>query len=282
MKKNKKIVILYHKNCSSGDGFGAAWAAWKKFGSRAQYIGVNHNEKLPENLAKKEVYMVDFTYPIAEMRQLLKICKRVIALDHHTSSKEATMLAHDYRYSLHHSGATLAWSYFFPNKKIPQLLHYLEDTDLWKFKMRYTNEIIASIHAYDRDFNIWSKLAKELEKPNTRESHIECGRAILQYQKQLIKKAIDDAEEVSFLNHKVLASNSSVLRDEIGNRLARKKKPFTIIWRKANGLILVSLRSIPSFNVSKIATRFGGGGHKNAAAFIISGDKPFPWKVIKK
>src|SRR3989344_1169898 len=37
-KMNKKIAVLYHKGCT--DGFGAAWAAWKKFGARAEYLGV--------------------------------------------------------------------------------------------------------------------------------------------------------------------------------------------------------------------------------------------------
>ena len=32
----KNIVIIYHTDCR--DGFGAAWAAWKKFGDSATYI----------------------------------------------------------------------------------------------------------------------------------------------------------------------------------------------------------------------------------------------------
>ncbi|KKS24000.1 hypothetical protein A3B05_02145 [Candidatus Giovannonibacteria bacterium RIFCSPLOWO2_01_FULL_43_160] len=280
MKKNKEIVVLYHKGCK--DGFGAAWAAWRKFGARAKYIGVNHGDKLPAGLARKEVYMVDFTYSAKEMQWLLKICKKVVALDHHVSSMAATMLAHDYRYNVSHSGATLAWLYFFPNKKTPQILRYLEDTDIWRFKMQHTREIIASIHTYGQDFRIWSKLAKEIEKFSTRKIHIMRGKAILQYQGQLIKKAVDEAEEVLFLKHRVLVSNSSVLISVIGHKLAQKKKSFGIVWRRSKGLILVSLRSIPSFNVSKIAAHFGGGGHKNAAAFTLSGHKSLPWKRIKK
>ena len=34
-----------------------------------------------------------------------------------------------------------------------------------------------------------------------------------------------------------------------------------------------SLRSVPSFDVERLATRFGGGGHAQAAAFILPGQR---------
>ena len=44
MKKNtapkKENIIIYHSDCY--DGFSAAWAAWKKFGSKAEYLPVKH------------------------------------------------------------------------------------------------------------------------------------------------------------------------------------------------------------------------------------------------
>ena len=36
METLKKIVVIYHDQCR--DGFGAAYAAWKKFGDDASYI----------------------------------------------------------------------------------------------------------------------------------------------------------------------------------------------------------------------------------------------------
>jgi len=41
---NKEIVVLYHANCL--DGFGAAYAAWKKFGDTADYIPVQYGEEV--------------------------------------------------------------------------------------------------------------------------------------------------------------------------------------------------------------------------------------------
>jgi len=39
------IFVLYHANCF--DGFGAKYAAWRKFGNNAEYIAVNYGQPLP-------------------------------------------------------------------------------------------------------------------------------------------------------------------------------------------------------------------------------------------
>lgn len=278
----KNIVVLYHKNCSSGDGFGAAWVAWKKFGNSAEYIGINHQDFFPKLLKNKEVYMVDISYEKPNMQILLKTCKKVVVLDHHESVEGATKMATEYRYDVKKSGATLSWGYFFPNKKVPKLLKYLEYVDLWKFTLPYTNEIIASVHSYDRNFNVWDKLIRDIENKESFLRHRERGEAILKYQEQLIDKAIEDAEDIEFMGYKAKALNSSVLRDKISDRLYSKKYPFVIVWHYIPGKIAVSLRSIPSFDVTKIAMKFGGGGHKNSSGFVLPTNKPFPWKIIKK
>lgn len=283
MIKKKKVFVLYHKSCSSGDGFGAAWAAWKKFGSRAEYVGINHSDDLPRGIRGAEVYLVDITYPEPMMKKLLASASHVTALDHHESSRDVTKMAHTYVYDVKRSGATIAWSYFFPHKKIPMLLRYLEDGDNFCFRMPYTKEMFASLHSYDRTFPLWDRIARELDSAQGKKKHYERGTAILQYELQLIKKAVEDAYEVELLGHRVFASNTSVLRDYIGNSLAKKSKAgFSVVWRRGEDTIRVSLRSVGARDVAKIAARFGGGGHKHAAAFIFKGSQKFPWKDIKK
>ena len=71
---------------------------------------------------------------------------------------------------------------------------------------------------------------------------------------------------------------------QVGNILADgNKKVFSaIIWYFDEGVIKVSLRSIGEHNVSKLAEKYGGGGHKNAAGFIVKSLKDIPWKAVKK
>ncbi len=41
----KDIVVIYHKHCP--DGFGAAYAAWKKFGDAAEYLPASYGDPVP-------------------------------------------------------------------------------------------------------------------------------------------------------------------------------------------------------------------------------------------
>ena len=111
----KSIVILYHKNCF--DGFGAAYAAWKKFKNKADYIGVEHQAPPPKNLKNKEVYMVDFSYPLEQMKQISKQAILTV-IDHHISAEASAKCGQNYLYDLNHSGAVLSWQYFHAKKSI--------------------------------------------------------------------------------------------------------------------------------------------------------------------
>ena len=57
----KQIIVLYHGDCP--DGFGAAFAAWKKFKDAAEYVALSRSDTPPLELVKnKEVYLPDFTF----------------------------------------------------------------------------------------------------------------------------------------------------------------------------------------------------------------------------
>lgn len=271
----KKNIILYHNNCA--DGFGGAWVARKKFGSRAKYIGVNHHEPPPKGLKGANLYLVDFGYPIKTTKKLLKIVESLTIIDHHISAEKTIELANAKLYDISHSGSVLAWKFFHPNKKIPRLLLHIEDIDIWKFRRPFTKELIAYLNSYNFDFNLWNKLAAEWEKPALIKKYIEQGKAILRYQDQIIKYTTAYAEEVNFQGYKTLAVNFPILRSEIGHFLYKKKPPISIIWYKINNQINVSLRSDGTVDVSKIAVKLGGGGHKAAAGFSWPAGKLMPW-----
>lgn len=280
MAVKKKIVVLYHKGCR--DGFGAAWAAWKKFGARAEYFGVNHDKPPPKNLQGKDAYLLDFSYPLHEVKKLLKIVKSLTAIDHHISVERSTKLAHHYSYDIKHSGAVLAWNYFHQNKKIPVLLKHIEDIDIWKMTMPSTRELMASLETYKLDFSLWNKIARDWENAQQRKRYLEEGLAILKYQNALVKKALKDAEEVKFFGHRALAVNFTLaLNSEIGDAVRKKGFPLGIIWQRREGRLIVSLRSTDKVDSSKIAMRFGGGGHKKASAFRLPSKEKLPWKKIK-
>src|SRR3989344_4002350 len=102
-----KTVILYHADCP--DGFGAAYAAWKKFGEDAEYIPVKHGKPPPEGLTGRKVYLIDFCYPKDIMDTLVATAGSVIVLDHHEGIKNVVESMSEHIYDAKRSGATIAW-----------------------------------------------------------------------------------------------------------------------------------------------------------------------------
>jgi len=272
----KKISILYHGECP--DGFSGAWAAWKKFGKEAEYFPLKHGWPLPEDFRGRELYFIDFTPPTEIVKDLLRKNEKVVFIDHHVTAEETVKLGTDNLFDNGHSGAALAWKYFHPEEKTPKFLLHVEDIDLWKFKLAGTKEVAAYLQLVDFDFKTWSKLAEDLEKPVTRKKYLELGKLVLKLEQKTVASLLEDAEEVEFMGKRALAFNSPVLKSDLGHAAVKKGYAIGIVWAHKEGKIVVSLRSSGKVDVAAIAQKFGGGGHKAAAGFSLSGSSDLPWK----
>lgn len=273
----KKIVILYHNECS--DGFGAAWAAWKKFGNRANYIGLNHQTPPPlERLRGKFVYFVDITYVGKDLDKVLHVAKEVTILDHHVSVKDEIKKARHWVYSSNESGAGLSWRFFHPKKKIPYLLRCVETRDLWKWNVPGAKEIMAAMDLLPFDFKKWSAAAHDLENIQTRKKYIERGRIILDYEEKMARDLSAKVQPAVFAGYKAGVINSPVLHSQIGKEIYDAGFDVAVIWSHQNGAFRVSLRSKNKVDVSKLAREYGGGGHKNAAGFSLDPNRNLPWR----
>lgn len=279
-KITKGIVILYHADCN--DGFGGAWAAWKKFGDKAEYIPVSHSSSYPDNFSDKEIYTLDLTLPKEITERLLKTNKRLTSIDHHISVKEVTEMTQDYSFDNNHSGAVLSWKYFHSSKPVPKLLLFVEDSDLWKSEYPETAKIIVALGLFDFNFEVWDKIAEDFESSEKTSDYLMKGEVILNYEKKLIDYLEKQAQLVEFLGYRIYAINTPrFLRNSIAHILYKKLPPFAISWIQQKNRIDVSLRSDGSVDVSEIAKKFGGGGHKAAAGFSFPAGQEFPWKIIK-
>jgi len=274
------IFVFYHKNCP--DGFASAWAAWKKFKNKAEYVPLNYQASFDYNIKNKKVYFLDVCPDRKILENLKKNHCEVVIIDHHLSAKRNLDLvcpgSFIMRLNMRRAAAVLTWKYFFPKKKIPKLLLYIEDIDLWKFKKRFSREIVACINLFDIDFKKWNRLVSNIEDIKKRRRYILEGKKIVEYQDEMIKQIIGDAKKIKIGKIKTLVVNSSVLISEIGDALIKKLPPIAVIWFEAGDKKRISLRSNGKVDVSKIAEKYGGGGHKCAAGFAIGEEDPFPWE----
>jgi oligoribonuclease NrnB/cAMP/cGMP phosphodiesterase (DHH superfamily) len=280
----KQTVVLYHADCQ--DGFGAAWAAWKKFGKRAEYIplkaGSTPSQMKGISLKKKEVYFLDVCASSDVLKNLVRENRSVTVIDHHITNKEKVNAASGYVFDVTRSAAILAWRYFHPKKAVPRLLRYIEDNDLWNYREPHAKEVGAAGIFLGMNFTSWNAWAKQIENAAGLKKIVEEGKLILAHEGELIKNILELAVPVRFLGHRTLAVNSSVLRSEIGHELAKQCPPLGIVWRQeSNGVVHVSLRSEGKIDVSKLAKRFpGGGGHPRAAGFSVASVRELSWKLI--
>ncbi|MGC9611059.1 MAG: DHH family phosphoesterase [Minisyncoccia bacterium] len=280
----KKIVVFYHKDCP--DGFGAAWAAWKKFGNKAEYIPIQASQTPDQlgniKLRNQEIYFLDVCVSASKLQGLKKNNKSVVVIDHHATNNETIKNAGDWRFNIKHSGSVLSWTYFHFKKPVPWLLRYIEDADLWKYKLPNPDEISVRLFLLNFDFAVWNKLAKTFESKKFRNEYAKEGKLLLEYENAIIRDILKNTYEVKFEGRISRVVNTSVSHSTVGNMLIDKKHPIGITWYENRGTRRYSLRSKGETDVSKLAKQFpGGGGHKHAAGFTLPANKPFPWKIIK-
>ncbi len=253
-------LIIYHADCA--DGFGAAWSAYQKFGEGADYVPCQYGRPAPDTTDRDEIYIVDFSFPRDVL--LSMTTGSIVVLDHHKTAQAALAgewpERYDVQFDMDRSGARMAWEYFNGGGSLPDLIRYIEDRDLWRWKLPNSREVSAAIRSYPMDFRIWNdftipQLANE-------------GAAILRYTDQQIGDLASMAQRREIGGHNVPVINAPACwASEICNRLA-EGEPFAASWCASETEVFWSLRSAPDgLDVSEIAKQFGGGGHKHAAGF---------------
>lgn len=278
---HKETAILYHGGCP--DGFGGAYAAWKKFGNAAEYIPVKHGPAAPAGLAGRKLYFVDFCYPKEMMDALVAEAVSVTVLDHHLGMKEVVESMPEYVFDEKRSGATIAWSYFHPDTPVPQLLKHVEDADLYLFRLPDTRAVISYAYADSFSFEGWDALISQFENPHTRQLMIEKGAIYAEHFAILVEQIANKALLVSFEGFECyLGAAADMFKSDVGNQLVQRKPPIAIVVNFRGDALHVSLRSDSSVDVTTIAQKYGGNGHPRASAFRIAWGNPLPWVVIEK
>lgn len=294
----KPDVCIYHGNCD--DGFGAAWAIWKRWGNDVRYVPGTYGQPLPgaNDIAGKNVLFVDFSAKRPEIDAMAQVAKSIVIIDHHKTA-EADLapfalgpprsvsitpehipdilrdLADLDRppiiawFDMDQSGAVMAWEFTHPDAMRPFFLSLVEDRDLWRFRYgEQTKQFSAALRTYPMDFKTWDRL---MSKPR---ELVNEGEGILRAHNANIQKFMADCYMGKIDGHLVPIVNVPYhYASDMAHALLTRfpGSPFTACWfRRGDGMIQYSLRSEDSrLDVSEIAKKFGGGGHRNAAGYQL-------------
>jgi oligoribonuclease NrnB/cAMP/cGMP phosphodiesterase (DHH superfamily) len=265
-----KITCYYHNDL---DGIASA-AIFNLVYPNSKLIKINYgNEILLSDIENKIVAILDFSFEYKEMSLIISKAQEVIWCDHHKSAKEK--LSNFWNHpelkgirDLTFSGCELTWQYFFKNIETPDIIKLIGDRDLWKFEFEGTipfNERMYTISNNPSD-SLWMLLlSNEKFVQNIIRQIISEGKILIEEKERRISKSFESGFDAYIQNYKTRIINSGNDVSEVGHHAVKQGYDIGFIWRQIGTKINCSLRSEGDVDVSEIAKKFGGGGHKNAS-----------------
>jgi uncharacterized protein len=302
LDKNAVDIVLYHGSCF--DGFGSAFVVWLYYKSNYNIEHANSIKYIPcyylkesanltteflDQMKGKNILMCDFSYKYNHLVQLVSVAKTFMILDHHKTAEEdlKKIPEHLKIFDMKRSGTGITWDLFFTDVGMPKFLAYIQDRDIWSKKYEETTEFVTFFYEQEFNFESWETYLKE----SMVEKAIETGKKWLEYQNlllnRIIKKTSYVIQEINGQYSIVLYLNSSEFKSDVGNKVFNNLPigDFSCVWdyNLYMNQTVYSLRSTNDrFDVSVIASNFGGGGHRNASGCIFTGIvERLPYKMIE-
>jgi oligoribonuclease NrnB/cAMP/cGMP phosphodiesterase (DHH superfamily) len=261
----------------------------------SEFIEIDYRMKFPIDTIKsnEQIYIVDFSISPNEMNELLKITKDVTWIDHHkTSIEKYKSFKHDVKGVRYDgvAGCLLTYCYIHHMtqkgqgniipfdlsmiENAPMFTKLIADWDVWKFDFgdntRYF-QIAFDAYEFKPNSKNWLKF---FEKDNFEKEMICEGILITKYRDSWAKEYMKMGFETIFEGHKCFAVNLGMVNSDYFKSLPQGKYEIFMPFSFNGDLFKVSMYS-ESVDVSQIAVKYGGGGHKGASGFQC---KELPFK----
>ena len=275
-------VCLHHNDA---DGRASAAVVRRAFNKQVFAIEMNYGDSIAWDRIEpaKRVVVVDFSLPREEMQRLGQD-RELIWIDHHISAirllGEATRAWKGLQDTCE-AACVLTWQYFFPDQPVPRALVLIGDRDVWRWAEADTGPFDAGLgqeNTHPDNDDLWLPLLAD--DPKLLQVLIERGRILRAAQLHDIDKRLASyGYVVLFEGQRTLAINTRGNGD-LGAAIRAMNYPlaYCYIDGMQNGHLMtfVTLFSC-EVDVSRIAQKFGGGGHPGAAGFSFErAASPFP------
>ena len=240
------------------------------------------------------VIMVDFCLqPDKLMIKLLKSEKDIIWIDHHKTSFEIDN-KHEWvndiegiRVENYPAACKLSWKYFYTNKEVPKTVDLVSSYDIWDLNKYPHNEVLLfqyglrNIIDFNTTFNSitfkgYNKIFDDffnrtIGNGNTKfiKNTIKIGKIVLDYVKKYNSKYMNKyGYTIDFEGYTCLVCNIGNGDSQIFESMITDEIDIMIPYCFNGKQYVTSMYSNkPEIDVSIIAKKYEGGGHKNAAGF---------------
>lgn len=237
--------------------------------AKPDFLDVAYGKPFPlDQVSKNEhVFILDFSVELDEMKALLAITPNVHWIDHHVSSidkyKEIKQNIKGQRdLALATCGNT--FQYLFPNKPLPRMVQLVNDFDIWADGFK--EEALPFIYGIQTEDILpnsgrWAHIEKNIDH------YIELGCKIQSFLSNQNKEKMQKAFAATFEGHKTLVLNSyergCLAFDEHPDK---DQYDILMLYHRNKDGFGFSIYS-DTVDVSKLAVKYGGGGHQGAAGF---------------
>lgn len=269
-----RTIVIYHGDCF--DGFGAAWVCNNFLnGGYKEFWPFSYGDEAPLDklLPTDYLFILDFSFSREIMEEMHSRVASISVIEHHKTAQEACEGLPFCTFDMDKSGAGMAWDIFRNGSTRPKIIDYIEDRDLWRFKLPHSKKIHAWISSYPKDFEVWDDLDIALSK--NFEGCLKEGEVILRFRHQRAEEIAAEACLEPLGDYLVPVANCP---HNFGSDVAHlllslyPESPFAAYYyRNKNMVIRVGLRGRDSddFDVSEVARGYGGGGRKKAAGYEV-------------
>lgn len=282
LSRDRKSICLYHND---PDGCCAAAIVRHALGSNLELEPLEIGEDPPWELLQsvEQVILVDFSLP-PEAMDRLRDDWAFVWIDHHKTAlaslgREMTDVPG--QRSLDEAACVLTWQTFFPGRDVPRAVAYIGDRDIWRNALPQTKAFSEGLYQHDfspSNWELWQPLLADDDQQV--EALIDRGQLLYDARmKQIRASVLARAFETVFEGHRTLAINERGSGDmgehirQLGYEIAYC---YAEVMRAGRLQTIVTLYS-DQVDVSEIARKHGGGGHRGAAGFQFDrSDRPFP------
>ena len=276
-----KNAIITHKNCM--DGVASASIMLKLYPEADVYFCTYYKEQevieqIQESPKYDKIIFADFSFNKDRTLSMLDCCNTIEIYDHHKTAEAELSndeIVSNPRISVvfdgTKSGATICRDYIKQYVKITEeaslLYDYIQDRDIWTWKLDYSKEINEALRFYIRPNNIES--FNSITETLSIEDLCHTGNILFEKQRQYVKSKVSKVSYVQFEGETYGMVNSTEYISELGNAISEELNvPALLFFVDEEGSVICSLRSKDSLiDVSLVAKKYGGGGHRNAAGF---------------
>jgi oligoribonuclease NrnB/cAMP/cGMP phosphodiesterase (DHH superfamily) len=311
----KKILIISHRDL---DGITSAVSyIWnyletinvskniKNISKYSDIIDYNHGEDILKKLKLKKIDLKNYSHLIItdlsfsfEIMNFFykKFKENLIWIDHHKRitdelekefSKQKIKITgiRDFK----HAACFLVWKFF--KKDAPDFVKYVQDMDLWTFKLENSKEFIAGIDTFKGPFtkkniNFILKFIDVDYFNKQKQKIIERGKIIQEHQIKHVKEQLFSGKIIDFFGNKAFVVNSIFIPGVFAEVIFKEKKyksaEILIIWYKDHNTnkfkFSLRRRENSKVDLSLIAKKLGGGGHPAASGFTLNSLAEFKYE----